>query len=114
IVALQDLGESQLTGLEDYQVVNLGPSIPSDFFLNPSNSPVDNRNNKFNPALIGTNGFLNSSIREVVTTNDASFSLPAGTSVSEGYDYAKLENARKLSPNEYTFHPQLGYISLQQ
>ena len=114
IVALQDLGEAQLSGLEDYQVVNIGPNIPSDFFTSPSNSPVDNKNNKFNPALIqeGT-GFLNSSIRQIETTSNASFNVP-GASVSEGIDYAKLENARKLSPNEYTFHPQLGYISLQQ
>ncbi len=34
--------------------------------------------------------------------------------MSEGQDYSKLENARKLNPNEYTFNPQLGYISLQQ
>ncbi|NJO91279.1 MAG: cell surface protein SprA, partial [Chloroflexia bacterium] len=27
-------------------------------------------------------------------------------------DYAKVENARLLSPNEYTVHPKLGYISL--
>ncbi len=27
-------------------------------------------------------------------------------------DYAKIENARLLSPNEYTIHPKLGYISL--
>ena len=27
-------------------------------------------------------------------------------------DYEKLERARLLSPNEYTFHPQLGYVSL--
>ena len=33
---------------------------------------------------------------------------------SEGVDFAKLENARKLTPSEYTFHPQLGYISLNQ
>ena len=114
IVALQDLGEAQLNGLQDFQVVNLGPVIPGNFFISPPNSPVDNRNNRFNPALIGSGGFLNNSIREIVTTNDNSFVLPAGTTVSEGYDYAKLENARKLSPNEYTFHTQLGYISLQQ
>jgi len=30
-----------------------------------------------------------------------------------GKDYEKVENARKLSPNEYTYHPQLGYISLK-
>ncbi|MDA0829465.1 MAG: cell surface protein SprA, partial [Bacteroidetes bacterium] len=41
----------------------------------------------------------------------------AGTSLSSaGYDanveYAELTNARKLQPNEYTFHPQLGYMTL--
>lgn len=30
-----------------------------------------------------------------------------------GIDYEKIENARLLGPSEYTFHPQLGYISLQ-
>ena len=29
-----------------------------------------------------------------------------------GKDYEKLENARKLSPSEYTLNPTLGYISL--
>ncbi len=113
IVALQDLGEAQLTGLDDNQIVNLGPIIPAGFFVNPSNSPVDNKNNKFNPALIANGGFLNSTIRQIETTGTASFNVP-GASISEGQDFAKLENARKLSSNEYTFHPQLGYISLQQ
>lgn len=113
IVALQDLGEAQLSGLDDNQIVNLGPVIPSGFFVNPPNSPVDNRNNKFNPALVGNGGFLNSSIRQIETTGTGSFDVP-GATVSEGQDFAKLENAKKLSSSEYTFHPQLGYISLQQ
>lgn len=29
-----------------------------------------------------------------------------------GYDYEKIESARKLTANEYTFNPQLGFISL--
>ena len=29
-----------------------------------------------------------------------------------GQDYEKLENARKLRPNEYTLNPKLGFISL--
>lgn len=114
ILALQDLGESRLQGFEDYEVVNLGPVIPSGFFLTPPDSPSDNKNNKFNPGLISTGGgILNPSVREIVTTGNDSFNAP-GTSIKEGQDYAKLENARKLSANEYTFHPQLGYISLQQ
>ena len=113
IVALQDLGEAQLTGFNDNQIVNLGPVISGGFFVNPPNSPVDNRNNKFNPALIGAGGFLNSTIRQIETTGKNSFDIP-GADINEGQDFAKLENARKLSSSEYTFHPQLGYISLQQ
>ncbi|MDO5664640.1 MAG: cell surface protein SprA [Bacteroidia bacterium] len=35
------------------------------------------------------------------------------TNVIIGRDYEKIENARLLSSSEYTFQPQLGYISLQ-
>jgi len=114
IIALQDLGESQLTGFLDNEIVNIGPAIPPGFFSSPPDSPSDNKNNRFNPALISAGGgILNSSIREIVTTGNNSFNAP-GATIAEGQDYAKLENARKLSPNEYTFHPQLGYLSLQQ
>ncbi len=34
--------------------------------------------------------------------------------LTQGHDYSVLENARKLQPNEYKFHPQLGYISLNR
>lgn len=106
IVALQDLGESQITGLTDAEVV----TNTSVTFLKPIDSPVDNTNNNYNPETIeaGT-GLLNGNIREISTALSG-FNFPA----SEGQDYSKLENARKLLPNEYTFHPQLGYISLQQ
>lgn len=33
--------------------------------------------------------------------------------VRQGADYEKLENARLLSSSEYTYHPQLGYLSLR-
>jgi cell surface protein SprA len=109
IIALQDLGEGQLTGLNDNEVVVLEP-ISGGFFVNSKDTPTDNTNNKYDPGLIDKGGFLNSNIREIVTTN-AGFT---GVTVKEGVDYSKLENARKLASNEYTFHPQLGYISLQQ
>ncbi len=73
-------------------------------------TPSDNSNNKYDPELIGAGGLLNSNIREIVTSSSGFNS----TTVSEGDDYSKLENARKLSPNEFTYHPQLGYVSLQQ
>jgi cell surface protein SprA len=108
IIAIQDLGESQLTGLPDSEVVVLNPA--TGIFNQPADSPSDNTNNDYDPDQIklGT-GLLNSNIREM-----ASASSGFNISVSEGQDYSKLENARKLNPNEYTFHPQLGYISLQQ
>ncbi len=110
IIALQDLGEAQLTGLPDNKVVVLNPS--TGMFIEPVDSPSDNKNNLYDPTLItnGT-GYLNSSIREIVTAKDG---FTPSITVSEGQDYSKLENARKLLPNEFTFNAQLGYISLQQ
>jgi cell surface protein SprA len=110
IIALQDLGEAQLTGLPDNKVVVLNPS--TGMFVKPIDSPSDNTNNLYDPALITSNGgYLNSSIREIVTANSG---FSPTITVSEGQDYSKLENARKLLSNEFTFNAQLGYISLQQ
>lgn len=117
IIALQDLGEAELTGLSDQQVVAVNPAEinpgPTGFFLStPTDAPTDNSNNKYDPALITTGGgLLNNNIRDIVTSSQGfNNTVP----VDEGTDYAKLENARKLAANEYTFNPQLGYISLQQ
>jgi cell surface protein SprA len=108
VIALQDLGEAQLTGLDDNEVVVLDPS--TGMFNKSADSPSDNSNNKYDPAQIQSgNGILNSNIREIATANSG-----FNRTVSEGQDYSKLENARKLTTNEYTYHPQLGYISLQQ
>ncbi|MGQ7946333.1 T9SS outer membrane translocon Sov/SprA [Flavobacterium sp. WC2509] len=110
IIALQDLGEAQLSNVPDNKVVVLNPS--TGMFVKPMDSPSDNTNNLYDPTLINNNaGYLNSSIREIVT---ASSGFSPSISVNEGQDYSKLENARKLLPNEYTFNAQLGYISLQQ
>ncbi|HSD05829.1 cell surface protein SprA [Flavobacterium sp.] len=110
IIALQDLGEAQLTGIPDNKVVVLNPS--TGMFVKPIDSPSDNTNNLYDPALINNgSGYLNNNIREIVT---ASSGFSPSINVSEGRDYSKLENARKLLPNEYTFNAQLGYISLQQ
>lgn len=111
IIAIQDLGEGKINGLPDNEVVVLDP-IPADFFNNPLNLsilPTDNKNNKYDPELLDNGGFLNSNIREIATSKEG-----FNVNVNEGADYSKLENARKLTANEYTFNPQLGYISLQQ
>ncbi len=119
IIALQDLGEAQITGLLENKIVVLNPS--TGMFVKPIDTPTDNANNLYNPALIDgkvSKGLLNSKIREIVTANEG-FNLdatgsPVPLKITEGQDYSKLENARKLLPNEYTFNTQLGYISLQQ
>ncbi len=112
IIALQDLGEARLSGFTDDKIVAVNSAEYATFFgTTPADSPSDNKNNRYDPALIGAGGLLNSNIREIVTSNVGFNNVVA---VSEGIDYSKLENARKLSTNEYTFHQQLGYISLQQ
>lgn len=110
IVALQDLGEAPLSDLAPQEVVAMDlVSNPGFFGSTSTNSPTDNKNNRFNPNLIGSND-LNSSIRDVATANNG-FNV---SGISEGTDYAKLENARKLTTSEYTYNTQLGYISLNQ
>lgn len=113
IIALQDLGEAQLSNIPDNRIVTRSPLTP-DFFNVPPDTPSNNSNNDYNPATIGqADGALTSAIREIVTA-DQGFVPTGGFVPSEGRDYSKLENARKLSPSEFTYHPQLGYISLQQ
>ncbi|RWX03617.1 T9SS outer membrane translocon Sov/SprA [Flavobacterium cerinum] len=117
IIAIQDLGEAPLTKAGNVsvditdQIIGFSPALPG-FFNVPANSLPDNENNKLDPEKINAGSWLASSIREIVTVNDGSFTN--GLVAKEGRDYSKLENARKLSPSEYTFNTQLGYISLNQ
>ncbi|WP_370277494.1 cell surface protein SprA [Flavobacterium sp. J27] len=111
LVALQDIGEAPLTNLAPQEVVGINLATYPNFFnaVAPDN-PSDNANNKFDPNRIGTgSSFLTQAIREVATANNG-FTV----GVDEGLDYAKLENARKLTASEYSYHPQLGYLSLNQ
>ncbi|KAB1156345.1 T9SS outer membrane translocon Sov/SprA [Flavobacterium luteum] len=114
IIALQDLGEAELTGTSKENVVAIDLTdpifIPKSFFIKSIDSPVDNGNNQYDPGLIANGeGLLNPNIRDIATSNAGFKNIPI-----EGQDYSKLENARKLTSNEYTFNSQLGYISLQQ
>ena len=52
-------------------------------------------------------------IRDINDVNNV-FSSQIGIGFLNGQDYEKLERARKLTESEYTLHPQLGYISLNQ
>ena len=106
IVALQDIGEADVT--------NIGLNvIPGGFINAPRNSFPDNSNNDFNPFGIddpSEQSILNSGIRDVATIQSGFGGVP----VNEGIDYVTLENARKLQPNEYQLNSQLGYVTLNQ
>ena len=109
IVALQDIGEARSSTIPVDRIVGIDVNANPTFFGNSGlDVPSDNNNNKFDPENIGTN-FLNENVRQINTVLSG-FNIP----VTEGRDFVKLENARKLNENEFKFHPQLGYISLQQ
>lgn len=114
IVAIQDLGESEpgnVGMLQDNQGNPSASPIPN-FIQNPNARP-NNTNNLFNPnAVGGAQSVLTNQIRDLATLKQGFGS--AEPFVSEGRDYAILENARELQQNEYYLDTQLGYISLNQ
>jgi len=102
ITALQDLGESDPTKIGS--AVNILTANPNAF---PNNS-----NNAYDPTNIsGAGSQITEAIRDVATVQSGIL-VPG---VNEGFDFGKLENARKLlQGREYTLNTQLGYISLNQ
>ena len=105
VVALQDLGEANPERTRFQR-------IDSQFFRTTNAAaPPSNTHNRLDP-LATTGGILTSEIRDIASVKQG-FG-PFANQVTEGYDYAVLESARKLNPNEYRLNPQLGYISLNQ
>ena len=104
IVALQDLGEA------DPDRTSLANQVSNFIIVSDVNNPPGNEVNRLDPEEIGFEGILTDEIRDIATVKNGFGS----TRVNEGYDYAILESARKLSSQEFSYHPQLGYISLNQ
>ncbi|GGG34031.1 cell surface protein SprA [Bizionia arctica] len=110
IVALQDLGESNPDPNANNMLLQ---PIPPGFINVGPNAFPNNANNDYNPTAIGSGSVLTQQIRDIATVQQGFGSL--ASSVNEGSDYAKLENAKKLlEGQEYTLDSQLGYISLNQ
>ncbi len=103
VVALQDLGESDIIGLQ---------TPPAGFVNVGIGAFPNNANNDFDPINIGGGGSqLTPSIRDVATVQSGILV----SNIKEGFDYAKLENARKLiEGQEFILNKDLGYISLNQ
>ena len=101
IVALQDLGESEIVGLDN---------PPPGYITQPGAYP-DNTVNLMNQEGIGTPAsLLNNNIRDITTVSMA-FN---GVNPVNGKDYVVLENAVKLDSTQYTLFPKLGYITLKR
>ncbi len=89
IVAFADLGE----------IRPHNPNVGQGLVANPSNES----NNLYA-------NFSQSPIRSIAQVNSHLGSL----GFSAGRDYENVESARRLRENEYSFNPQLGFISLNQ
>src|SRR5690606_39606113 len=92
VVAIQDLGEA----LEDKTRIGANNGDPAGFFT-PSAIATgypQNAANAYDPKQIGSGGALTQSIRDIATV-ESGFNVP-GYPVNQGFDYAILENARKL------------------
>ncbi|MEX0361275.1 MAG: cell surface protein SprA, partial [Allomuricauda sp.] len=114
VVAIQDLGEAELGQNGNPKTrIGIAGGAPAGFFNVFGNDvPPQNGANDFDPDQIGT-GALTESIRDIATVEQG-FNVP-GYQVNQGFDYAILENARKLEQGrDYQFDTQLGYISLNQ
>jgi len=110
VVAIQDLGEA----ISEQTRIGRQGGAPAGFFnASSANGLPQNNANDFDPELIGAGGALTEAIRDIATV-DNGFNVP-GYVVNQGFDYAILENARKLEQGrDYQFNQQLGYISLNQ
>ena len=96
ILAFLDLGESQA---DMYNTVLFSDN--ADF------SYPDNDNNTLYQQMLSEGEALRNINQVNSIFGNASYPNFLGSQ-----DYEKLERARLLSPTEYTFHPQLGFISL--
>ncbi|WP_237267373.1 cell surface protein SprA [Tenacibaculum todarodis] len=105
IVGFADIGESTSANLVNS---NVTPNSPATVNVGGMgvNLPYNEVNNISN-LLVQTGG-----IRDVATVDSAIRSEVA--SAEQGTDYSYLQNARRLQANEFTLHPQLGFISLNR
>ncbi|WP_343487505.1 cell surface protein SprA [Allomuricauda sp. d1] len=111
VVAIQDLGEALP---EQTRINTIAPGAPGGFFNNPGNTFPRNDANDYNPEQIGSASVLTQNIRDIATVEQG-FNFGNGYQANQGFDYAILENARKLEVGrDYSFDQQLGYISLNQ
>lgn len=102
IVAFMDLGEPY-----PYNSSNENPD-KGNFVLPKSDFPDNQANTLYeniDKPEFRSNATVSQELAKLSTTPAKFFN---------GQDYIKIDNARKLNPNEYTVNDKLGYISLNQ
>jgi len=100
IVAFADLGESVQEDLVGSAIlVTTPPTVLG------KNIPSNKANNLSNLLEVTSGG-----IRDISTVGTA----VAPFNMKQGTDYSALQNARKLNADEFTFNPQLGFLSLNR
>lgn len=91
VVGFADLGEPRV--IYNSNVISRGINLPND---NTSNSLFD-------------------TLRNVDRDNDdIIINLETQEDLANGTDFEKINGSRLLAPTEYTFHKQLGYITLSR
>lgn len=95
IIAFTDLGESNSNNMENPLWNNNSPEIP------------DNSHNNLYSSVTANTG-----VRDYATASNI-LSGPQ-YNMSQSVEYEKLQNARLLTSNEYTYNSLLGFISLNQ
>jgi cell surface protein SprA len=90
-------------------VVGLLDLGETDKAYNPGlQGPVAPTGNKNSPELLD---LINNGPRTPDAFSDR-ITLSTGEQLQSGIDFEKITGARKLAPTEFSFHPQLGYITL--
>ncbi len=75
-------------------------------FLTQYSSYPDNKANNLYTVLSGDPRYSEKSTVDTALVNNPNLNMRNGT------DFLKVENMRKLNTNEFIFHPQLGYVTL--
>lgn len=96
VVGLMDLGESDKAYRKNYYVTVV-----------PDGSPADNNNNNLYSLVSGL-PLASDGIDQQLQN------LFGGQPFVSGTDYEKITSARKLATTEYTFHKELGFVTLQR
>ncbi|MCA1763443.1 MAG: cell surface protein SprA [Flavobacteriales bacterium] len=96
VIGFTDLGEDA-----EYQ----NPQYPADIGDNPLNRFPDNSQNQLYSQMAA-----NPQIRSFTNSSQAL----SGAGLVNGRDFERLSNARQLTPGQFTYNSQLGFISLNQ